>query len=78
MSQRNALPVFETRLFDDSDNDERFYGFCAEDIVLREAVADSDFDINPYLTGKTSESSTVGPREPWLDLGSRPGRFGEL
>ena len=32
----------------------------------------------PYLTGKSSESSTVGPREPWLDLGSRPGRFGEL
>ena len=34
--------------------------------------------VNPYLTRKSSESSTVGPREPWLDLGSRPGRFGEL
>ena len=33
--------------------------------------------VNPYLTGKSSESSTVGPREPWLDLGST-GRFGEL
>ena len=29
-----------------SDNDERFYGFRAEDVVLREAVADSDFDVN--------------------------------
>ena len=29
-----------------SDKDERCYGFCAEDIVLREAVADLDFDIN--------------------------------
>ena len=33
---------------------------------------------NPYLTRKSSESSIVGPREPRLDLGSRPGRFGEL
>ena len=33
---------------------------------------------NPYLTGKCSESSTVGPREPWLNLGSRTGRFGEF
>ena len=39
------LLVFETGLFDDSDNDERFYGFRAEDIVLREAVVDSDFDV---------------------------------
>ena len=34
--------------------------------------------LNPYLTRKSSESSTVGPREPRLELGSRPGRFGEL
>ena len=40
------LPVFETGLFDDSDNDERFYGFHAEDTVLQEAVADSDFNVN--------------------------------
>ena len=32
--------------------------------------------LNPYLTRKSSESSTVGPREPRLDLGSRPGRLG--
>ena len=31
-----------------------------------------------YLTGKSSESSTVGSRELWLDLGSRTGTFGEL
>ena len=29
-----------------SDNDKWFYGFRAEDIVLREAAADSDFDVN--------------------------------
>ena len=46
LSQRNALPVFKTDLFNDSENDERFFGFRAEDIVFREAVADSDFDIN--------------------------------
>ena len=40
------LPVFETDLFNNSDNDKRFFGFCAEDIVLREAVEDSDFDVN--------------------------------
>ena len=34
------LPVFKTGLFDDSDNDERCYGFHGEDIVLQEAVAD--------------------------------------
>ena len=28
------LLVFETDLFNDSDNDEQFYGFHAEDIVL--------------------------------------------
>ena len=44
-SQRNTLPVFETGLFHDSDNDEQFYDFRAEDIVLQEAVADSDLDV---------------------------------
>ena len=54
-SQRNALPVFETGLFDDSDNNEQFYGFRAEDIVLREAVADSDFDVNEVSSVHTSD-----------------------
>ena len=40
------LPIFKTDLFNDSDNDDRFFGFCAEDIVSREAVADLDFDVN--------------------------------
>ena len=31
---------------------------------------------NPYLTGKSSESSTVGPREPWLDLAVEPADLG--
>ena len=35
---------FKTDLFKDSDNDERYFGFRAQDIVLQEAVADSDFD----------------------------------
>ena len=39
---------------------------------------DTHIGFYPYLTRKSSESSTVGPREPRLDLGSRPGRFGEL
>ena len=46
MSRRNALLVFKTDLFNDSDDDERFFGFCAEDIVLQKAAADLDFDIN--------------------------------
>ena len=25
---------------------------------------------NPYLTPESSESSTAGPREPWLDTGA--------
>ena len=32
--------------------------------------------LNPYLTGKSSESSTVGPREPWLDLAVDPADLG--
>ena len=49
------LPVFETGLCNDSDNDERFYGFRAEDIVLREAVADSNFDVNDVSSVHTSD-----------------------
>ena len=30
---------------------------------------------SPYLTPKSSESCTAGPREPWLDRGSRTGRY---
>ena len=33
---------------------------------------------SPYLTGKSSESSIIGAREPWLDMSSRTSRFGEL
>ena len=51
------FPVFETGLFNDSDNDERFYGFRAEDIVLREAVADSDSDVNEVSSVHTSDWS---------------------
>ena len=40
-----------------SDNDERFYGFCAEDIVLWEAVADSDLDVNEVSSVHTSDWS---------------------
>ena len=29
-----------------SDNNERFFGFCAQDIVLQEAVADPDIDVS--------------------------------
>ena len=50
-------PVFETGLFDDSDNDKRFYGFHAEDIVLQEAVANSDFDVNEVSSVHTSDWS---------------------
>ena len=45
-SRRNALLVFKTDLFNDSDNDEQLFGFHGEDVVLREAAADSDFDVN--------------------------------
>ena len=44
-------------LFDDSDNDEQFYGFHAEVIVLREAVIDSDFDINEVSSVHTLDWS---------------------
>ena len=40
-----------------SDNDEWFYGFRAEDIVLQEAVADSDFDINEVSSVHSSDWS---------------------
>ena len=40
-----------------SDNDERFYGFRTEDIVLREAVADSDFDVNEVSSVHSSDWS---------------------
>ena len=49
------LPVFEMDLFNHLDNDERFFGFHAEDIVLQEAVADSDFDINEASSVHTSD-----------------------
>ena len=39
------LPVFKTVLFNDSDNDERFSGLRVEDIMPREAVADSEFEL---------------------------------
>ena len=51
------LPVFEMCLFDDSDNDERFCGFRAKDIVLQEAVVDSDFDVNEVSSVRTSDWS---------------------
>ena len=57
MSQRNTLPVLKRDLFNDSDNDERFFGFCAADIVLRKAVADSDFDVNEVSSVHTSDWS---------------------
>ena len=44
-------------LFDDSDNDERFCGFHAEDIMLQEAVVDSDFDVNEGSRVHTSDWS---------------------
>ena len=40
-----------------SDSDERFYGFRAEDIVLREAVADSDFNVNEVRSVHSSDWS---------------------
>ena len=49
------FPVFETGLFDDSDSDEQFCGFRAEDTVLREAVVDSDFDVNEVSSVHTSD-----------------------
>ena len=40
------LLVFKMDLFSDLDNDERFSDFSTEDIMLREAVADSEFNAN--------------------------------
>ena len=40
-----------------SDNDEQFYGFCAEDIMLQEAVADSDFNVNEVSSVHTLDWS---------------------
>ena len=40
-----------------SDNDERFYGFRAEDIVFQEAVTDSDFDVNEVSSVHSSDWS---------------------
>ena len=57
MIQTNALPVFKTDLFNDSDNDKRFSGFHAEDIMLREAVADLEFDVNEVSSVHTSDWS---------------------
>ena len=45
-SRRNMLLVFKMDLFNDSDYNKWFFGFHTEDIVLWEAVVDSDFDVN--------------------------------
>ena len=55
--EKNVLLVFEMDIFNDSDNDERFLGFQVEDIVLREAVADSDFDVNEVSSVHTLDWS---------------------
>ena len=34
VESKKGATVFEMGLFDNSVKDERFYGFCAEDIVL--------------------------------------------
>ena len=44
-------------LFNNSDNDERFFGFRIEDIVFREAVAHSDIDISEVISVQTSDWS---------------------
>ena len=43
--QRIVL-VFKMDLFNDSDNEVWFSGFCTDDTMLREAVADSEFNVN--------------------------------
>ena len=48
---------FSRWVSDDSDNDEQFCGFRTEDIVLQEAVADFDFDINEVSSVHTSDWS---------------------
>ena len=52
-----SLPVFKMDLFNDSDNDERFFGVRTEDFVLREAVADSDFEVNEVSSVQTLDWS---------------------
>ena len=52
-----SLPVFQTDLFNDSDNDEEFFGFRTKDIALPEAVADSDSDVNEVSSVHTSDWS---------------------
>ena len=49
-------------LFNDSDSDEQFFGFRAEDIVLREAVADSDIDVSEVSSVHTLDWSN---RQQW-------------
>ena len=44
-------------LFNGSDNDEQFSGFHAEDIMLREAVADLEFNVNKVCGVHTSDWS---------------------
>ena len=56
-SQRRAWPVLKRDLFNNSDNIKRFFGFCAEDIVLREAVAGSDFDVHEVSSVHTLDWS---------------------
>ena len=44
-------------LFNDSDNEEPFFGFRAEDIVLQEAVAGSDIGISKVRSVHTLDWS---------------------
>ena len=60
-----------------SDNNERFYGFRAEDIVLREAVADSDFDVNEVSSVHTSDWSKWEQGDRDEDVAIRTGGVGE-
>ena len=59
-SRKNLSLVFKTDLFNDSDNDKRFFGFHAKDIVLQEVVADSDIDVNEVSSVHTSSISWTG------------------
>ena len=54
-SRRNAQPAFKMDLFNDSDNDQRFSGFRTEHIMLWEAVADSEFNVNEVSSVHTSD-----------------------
>ena len=51
------LPVLKTELFNDSDDDNQFSGFRADDIVFRKAVADSDFNVNEVSSVHKSDWS---------------------